>query len=172
MWKLIFEFFGASVLFTFFVDLPCVPSILLKPSLKTNKMYTNNFTKINYYSSKSDAYLSRNTWKAHEEFSLMIDDLNRDIPHPGRRRHQTSWITQKRTTNNDLNSVPSEQQISIANGIFYQNGYSIRPDFRNAIESSYKNTLQRLDFANKATLSTKYINRFVLNSNAAFYRLK
>lgn len=55
----------------------------------------------------------------------------------------------------------SEQQISIANGIFFQNGYSVRPDYRQAMQSAYRATMQRLDFANKPDLSTKYINRFV-----------
>lgn len=94
----------------------------------------------------------------HEEFGLMIEDLSRDLPHPGRRRHQDLWKAQKVPINN--NSI-SEQQISVANGIFFQNGYSIRSEYRNAMESAYKSTLQRLDFANKPQLSTQYINRFV-----------
>lgn len=105
-----------------------------------------------------DAFLSQNTWKVHEEFSLMIEDLERDIPHPGRRRHQDVW----RVQNNPLKNIThSEQQISVANGIFFQNGYSIRSEYRNGMESAYKSTLQRLDFANKPELSTTYINRFV-----------
>lgn len=97
----------------------------------------------------------------HEEFSLMIDDLNRDIPHPGRRRHSTAWKMQRTPMNKYNKEAQSFQQISIANGIFYQNGYSIRPDFQTAMESAYKSTLQRLDFANKPELSTKFINRLV-----------
>lgn len=97
----------------------------------------------------------------HEEFSLMIDDLNRDIPHPGRRRHSTAWKMQRTPMNKYNREAQSFQQISIANGIFYQNGYSIRPDFQTAMESAYRSTLQRLDFANKPELSTKFINRLV-----------
>lgn len=89
----------------------------------------------------------------------MIDDLNRGNPHPGRRRHQTEWIAQETPVNKYDSSVPAEQQISIANGIFFQNGYSIRPDYQNAVESVYKSTLQRLDFSNKPDLSTHFINR-------------
>lgn len=89
----------------------------------------------------------------------MIDDLNRDIPHPGRRRHQTEWKVQETPVNVYDTSVPAKQQISIANGIFYQTGYSIRPDYQNAMESIYKSTLQRLDFANRPDLSTTFINR-------------
>lgn len=94
----------------------------------------------------------------HEEFSPLIDDLNRDIPHPGRRRTQIPWQLQRIPISKDKETA---QQISIANGIFYQNGYSIRDDFRNAIESVYQSTLQRLDFANKPELSTKFINRYI-----------
>lgn len=97
----------------------------------------------------------------HEEFSLMIDDLNREIPHPGRIRHQTVWKIQRTPLNKFNEEAQASQQISVANGLFYQNGYSIRQDFRSAMESVYKSTLQRLDFANKPELSTKFINRFV-----------
>lgn len=86
----------------------------------------------------------------------MIEDLNNDIPHPTRRRRPAAWTEQRNTP---PNNEDSQQQISIANGIFFQNGYSIRSDYRNAMESAYKSTLQRLDFANKPDLSTKYINR-------------
>lgn len=91
----------------------------------------------------------------------MIEDLSRDIPVPGRRR-QTPWKTQRNPMNGHVQEPHSRQQISIANGIFFQNGYSVRPDYRSAMESAYRATLQRLDFANKPGLSTKYINRFVL----------
>lgn len=88
----------------------------------------------------------------------MIDDLSRDIPHPGRRRHQATWKTQRNPANRHNTT---RQQISVANGIFFQNGYSIRPDYRSAMETAYKATLQRLDFANKPELSTTYINRYI-----------
>lgn len=58
-------------------------------------------------------------------------------------------------------NLQSNQRISIANGIFLQNGYSIRPDYINAIHSTYKSELQRLDFQHKSELSTRYINRWV-----------
>lgn len=90
----------------------------------------------------------------------MIDDLNRDIPHPGRRRHQAQWKAQSTPVNTYNAALPANQQISIANGFFYQNGYSIRPDYQSAMVSIYQSTLQRLDFANKPELSTKFINRF------------
>lgn len=110
--------------------------------------------------SSSDLDLSQRTWKVHEELSLMIDDLNRDIPHPGRRRHQAQWKAQSTPVNTYNAALPANQQISIANGFFYQNGYSIRPDYQSAMVSIYQSTLQRLDFANKPELSTKFINRF------------
>lgn len=96
----------------------------------------------------------------HEEFSLMTDDLKQDISNPSRLRHQVSWKTQK-NAQNIISNRETLQEISIANGIFFQNGYSVRDDYKSAIESAYKSTLQRLDFVHKAGLSTKYINRFV-----------
>lgn len=113
----------------------------------------------------SDSYLANNSWKVHEEFGLLIEDLARDMPHPLHNRPHDFWQTHRRLTSNfasrpiDDGDPRSFQTISVANGIFMQNGYSIRPDYRDAIQSTYKSTLQRLDFFNKSDLSTRYINR-------------
>lgn len=114
-------------------------------------------------------YLSQNSWKIHEEFGLMIEDINRDIPNPRHRRPQDYWQLNRRPLGNanfgfrrrtTISRDPrSFQLISVANGIFIQNGYSVRPDFKDAIESTYKSTLQRLDFIKHAELSTQFINR-------------
>lgn len=99
----------------------------------------------------------------HEEFGLMLEDLALESPNPLHNRPQHFWQTHRRPmVSNHINrnrDPRSLQRISVANGIFLQNGYSIRPDYRDAIQSTYKSTLQQLDFLNNADLSTKFINR-------------
>lgn len=91
----------------------------------------------------------------------MIDDLERDLPNPFHHRPYDYWQMHRPLTRKPDSDLQSNQRISIANGIFVQNGYSIRPEYIDAIQSTYKSTLQRLDFQNKSELSTKYINRWV-----------
>lgn len=92
----------------------------------------------------------------------MIEDLARDLPNPFHQRPHDYWSMHRPPTRKpDSNLQQSNQHISIANGIFVQNGYSIRQDFIDGIQSTYKSTVQRLDFQHKSELSTRYINRWI-----------
>lgn len=91
----------------------------------------------------------------------MIEDLVRELPNPFHQRNHDYWQMHRPRTRKPDSNLQSNQRISIANGIFVQNGYSIRPDYINAIQSTYNSTLQRLDFQHKSELSTRYINRWV-----------
>lgn len=111
----------------------------------------------------SGAASSRNAWKMHEQFGILIDDLSREQANPLHHRAQDYWQTHRMPmwTNGHHRrnaNEPSNQQISIANGIFVQNGFSIRPDYVDAVQSTYKSTLNTLDFIRNAKLSTNAIN--------------
>lgn len=113
----------------------------------------------------SGVALSRNMWQMHEQFGILIDDLSRDQPNPLHHRPQDYWQTHRMPmwttgpSNHWRNAnEPSNQQITIANGIFVQNGFSIRPDYEDAVQSTYKSTLNTLDFIRNAKLSTNSIN--------------
>lgn len=125
----------------------------------------------------SDSYLSQNPWKIHEEFGLMIEDIAKDFPNPQHKRpldfwqiHRTpisAFINHRHTTRDPR----SFQNISVANGIFIQKGFSIRLDYKDAIESAYKSSMHSLDFTNNAPQSTAYINKYdlLLFANYLFY---
>lgn len=125
-------------------------------------LFFENVLLINFFN-RLDSFLSQNVWKIHEEFGLMIDDINQDQ----QRRSQYHWQMNRafnchfcgRRSNSNSGDQRSFQRVSIANGIFVQNGYSLRPDYQEAILSVYKSTLQRLDFEKRSALSTEYINR-------------
>lgn len=114
----------------------------------------------------SDPYLRENPWKIHEEFGLMIEDIANDFPNPRRRRPLHNWQV-NRSPGNAFSGVAQPrsgnqgndyQKISVANGIFIQNGYSIRRDYRDAVLGVYQSTMQNLDFKQNTRQAANYIN--------------
>lgn len=53
-----------------------------------------------------------------------------------------------------------EYKIAVANGVFVQQGFSIRPDYQNAVLNVYKSHMKNLDFARDSVQATKYINEY------------
>lgn len=106
----------------------------------------------------------------HEQLGIMLDDLGLDQPNPLHRRMHTDWQVHRMAQRqmggrhhgrNRSPNDPSEQQISIANGIFVQDGFSVRPEYADAIQSTYRSTFRTLDFGRNARLSTSSINEYV-----------
>lgn len=104
-----------------------------------------------------DNYLRNNPWKIHEEFGLLIDDIHKDFTNPQRPRPHPNWLGHH-SVNNPANPALAIQNISIANGVFVQNGYSVRPEYSEAVLGVYQSILQNLDFLNNAKDATKFIN--------------
>lgn len=116
---------------------------------------------INFYCSEIDAYLKANPWKIHEEFGLMIEDIATVFGNPSHQRSRPNWNANRtRVTSN----TPSDDwpRISIANGIFAQNGIAIRPEFRDAVQSVYRATIYSLDFVNDSSGAINFIDSYVL----------
>lgn len=107
-----------------------------------------------------DRYLAENPWKAHEEFGLLLDDIDRDLPNPNHRRpmfwDQLSGAA--RRTQSRLNRTDDRQKIYVANGVFVQNGFSIRLDYKDVVESVYRSTLHTLDFARYGQHAMEFLN--------------
>lgn len=59
---------------------------------------------------------------------------------------------------NNKNDNETVHKITIANGLFVQNGFSIRPDYKNAVTDVYQSKMKNLDFLNDGYKSAKYIN--------------
>lgn len=51
-----------------------------------------------------------------------------------------------------------EYKIAVANGVFVQQGFSIRPDYQSAVLGVYKSNMKSLDFSGDSVQATKYIN--------------
>ena len=112
-----------------------------------------------------DTFLARNPWKIHEEFGIMVDDIVKDFQNPLHPRPMHNWQLNRspsrsfgftrRTTDPD----PAEdQKISIANGVFLNNGYSLRPDYRDAVQNVYKSNIRNLDFLADPQGAARFIN--------------
>lgn len=115
--------------------------------------------KLSSQSFDSDNYLNGNPWKIHEEFGLLIEDIAAIFSNPRHPRPKVQWKANQ-TQNFGLNRNLTNQKISVANGLFVQNGYSIREDYRDAILNTYKSTIYSLDFAQNARGSSQFINRW------------
>lgn len=95
----------------------------------------------------------------------MIEDIDKDFPNARHKRPSYYWQVNRQPLSPDpamrrrTPNVPQEpQKISIANGLFVQNGYSIRPDYQDAVLGVYHSTLKNLDFVRSNGDATKYIN--------------
>lgn len=112
----------------------------------------------------TDSYLARNSWKAHEEFGLLLEDIARDLPHPQRKR-PAFWEgvlgtpPRRRPTNFNHNQQNETQRVAVGNGIFIQDDFSIRPEFRAAVENVYRSTLHQLDFDQRPFEAMDFMNQ-------------
>lgn len=122
----------------------------------------------------SDLDLSQNSWKAHEEFSLLLEDIARDFPNPVHKRPQF-WdgirgpLPRRPQQHLGQNQTETLQKIAIGNGVFVQDGFSIRPSYRQAVESVYKSTLSNLDFRRQGAQAMQYMNEYVSHTHMRSY---
>lgn len=108
-----------------------------------------------------DPLLSKNPWKIHEEYGLLVDDVTKDKINPQHQRPQHNWkLSGENSGRNNYqgNGNTVEHRITVANGLFVQNGFSIRPEYRSAVLGIYQSNIQNLDFSEDMEGSTKYIN--------------
>ncbi|XP_037927089.1 serine protease inhibitor 28Dc-like [Hermetia illucens] len=110
--------------------------------------------------------LLSNPYKIHEEFGLLIEDLLSDLPNQSRPRPLSPWKymthTRRRSFNKSNSTTPSQYHfISVANALFTQKQFSLRPDYKTAVEDIYRSELIPLDFRGNIEGSKKFINDWV-----------
>lgn len=116
---------------------------------------------------ESDAYLTANPWKIHEDFGLLLEDVTRvDGQNPTRRRSPTAWKVHRGPAmpsaaagGSYRGDTLSDYRVSVANGLFVQQGYSLRADYRTAVLGIYRSNLKTLDFERDAAAATGFINK-------------
>lgn len=101
----------------------------------------------------------------HKELSEIIEDLVTDIPNVNRPRKACAWKKdfEEMFANRMQRYQPDEihHEIYVANGIFVQKDFSIRPNYKAAVQSVYKSELKNLDFRTQGQATAKYINDWV-----------
>ncbi|KAM8715299.1 hypothetical protein ACLKA7_002364 [Drosophila subpalustris] len=102
--------------------------------------------------------------KLHEQFGLML----RDVQQPTKqttspRRQLDNWHNDsiKRSLRNYPRNRNAPQEVHIANGLFVQQGYSLNPEYRQAITQIYNSELQVLDFETQPATARYHINSWV-----------
>lgn len=76
-------------------------------------------------------------------------------------RPQPNWKlygNQRPNGNRNVNDDGDEYKVAVANGVFVQQGFSIRPDYQSAVLSVYKSNMKNLDFARNSAQATRYVN--------------
>ncbi|KAH8263290.1 hypothetical protein KR044_006883, partial [Drosophila immigrans] len=100
----------------------------------------------------------------HQQFGLMLQDVQQPT------KQTTSPVRQLDNWHNDsvrksLRNYPRNRsalmEVHVANGLFLQKGYSLNPDYRQAITQIYSSELQELDFEQQPASAKYAINSFV-----------
>lgn len=114
-------------------------------------------------SSLLDGNLARQSYKIHEQFGLILEDVVTN--YPIRHRQNPNWklkearpalpVVQEARNNND--DVP--HNIEVVNGLFIQDGYSLRTPYARAMRSVYHSEFKPLDFLKNSSGAKEYINK-------------
>lgn len=96
---------------------------------------------------------------------MLIEDIASVFTNSRHPRPRPNWkLNHTNVDGNEAIGRDSDgmyQRISIANGIFTQNGYTVRPDYRDAVLGVYRSTIDNLDFANDGVKAAVHINKWV-----------
>lgn len=112
-----------------------------------------------------DPALFQHPFKIHEEFSQLLKELTSD-PNNVTPRPQPPWkesfynpfVTE--TYRNSYGARQSDNgKISIANGLFVQQGYAIRDSYRNVAQNLYNSEIANLNFFGDPSGAAHYINK-------------
>lgn len=109
----------------------------------------------------ADFYLNENPWKIHEQFGNLIETLTRrdqSFEKKPPMRVVSSWNEDERRIRDQQLDNEVEHRITVANGLFVQEGFPIRPDFNTAVTQTYNSKLKTLDFLQNGNAAVQYIN--------------
>ncbi|EDW03852.1 GH11465 [Drosophila grimshawi] len=99
----------------------------------------------------------------HEQFGLMVNDVQQPtIKTTSPLRQLDEWhYNIRRSLRNYPKNRNAPHELHVANGLFVQQGYSLNPDYRQAIYEVYNSDVKILDFENNPTLAKNMINAWV-----------
>ncbi|XP_034472227.1 serine protease inhibitor 28Dc [Drosophila innubila] len=102
--------------------------------------------------------------KLHEQFGLLLNDVQqptKQTTSPLRQLDNWHNDSLKRSLRNYPRNRNAPQEVHIANGLFVQQGYSLNPDYRQAITQIYNSELQVLNFEREPATAKYNINSWV-----------
>ncbi|KAH8271046.1 hypothetical protein KR018_001648, partial [Drosophila ironensis] len=100
--------------------------------------------------------------RMHEQFGLMLRDLQqptRELVSEG--RPLVNWRAVNGMRANRRSQRPGAHEVHLANGVFTQTGYSLNPDYRQAIGSVYGAEIEAQNFDQNPATARYNINRWV-----------
>ncbi|XP_017060477.1 serine protease inhibitor 28Dc [Drosophila ficusphila] len=114
------------------------------------------------YEELSRVFAIQDTSRLHEQFGLMLQDLQQPTRaglSPG--RPTTEWRATGTMRPSRKAQRPGAHEVHLANGLFTQTGYSLNPDYRRAVEEVYGSQLEVQDFEGSPATARYNINRWV-----------
>ncbi|XP_062138557.1 serine protease inhibitor 28Dc-like isoform X1 [Drosophila sulfurigaster albostrigata] len=116
------------------------------------------------YSELSQLFGQTDVVQFHQQFGLMM----RDIQQPTKAttspvRQLDNWHSDsvRKSLRNYPRNRSALMEVHIANGLFLQRGYSLNPDYRQAITQVYNSELQEVDFERQPATAKYAVNSFV-----------
>lgn len=105
-------------------------------------------------------------------FPTESSDFSSTFPtYPTTRRATKTTTTRTTTETPVIPQIPSaifsqdsnekRNTISVANAVFVQSGYSIRPDYKTSVEQTYKSEVKALDFKTKSKEAAEFITEYI-----------
>lgn len=118
------------------------------------------FSFLSHFFSSTEANNDDFLVKSNEVLGSMLDEIKEDIYHAHRNRTRfwSQFSNHLRRPHIQRGNL-TEQRIEVANGIFVQNGFSLRREYQDVVENVYNSTLHRLDFKNSGAQTMQYLNK-------------
>lgn len=138
-------------------------SIMESLSLLQMGAYGNSYKQLNQIFSNIHRKNDLTSWKIHEEFGWLLEDVMSDTSNKKRSRPQDKWRSapyNPHQLGTGGANTPDEYLVRVATAIFLRKGLSLRPDYAKAVQSIYKSEVTQLDF-NNAQGARDYINNWV-----------
>ncbi|XP_055839512.1 serine protease inhibitor 28Dc-like [Episyrphus balteatus] len=139
-------------------------SIMSSLSILQMGSYANTYNQLNKLFTSLNGQNRPTSAKIHEEFGWLLEDVMSNTFKTKRPRMESEWRSTPYNPNNYGKGgakTPNEHTVRVSNGLFLQNGYSLKPDYVYAAQSVYRSEVTPLDFRTNQQDSKDYINSWV-----------
>ncbi|XP_055915802.1 serine protease inhibitor 28Dc-like [Eupeodes corollae] len=139
-------------------------SVMSSLSILHMGAYGRSYNQLNRLFATSNGLNGLSSAKVHEEFGWLLEDVMTNRNNKKRPRMDSPWRSTPFNPNNlgkGGQNTPTEHTVRVANALFVQKGFSLKPDYAFAAQSVYKSEVTPLDFKRDQQNAKDYINSWV-----------